>query len=194
MSRPQKNICVYCSSSSAVDTEFFRITGELGIAMAHRNHALVYGGGNPGLMGAIGESVHEAGGHVVGVIPEYFVQNGLAYTDCDELIVTQTMRERKATMEARADAFLALPGGFGTLEELFEILTNKQLGFHAKPIVILNAQGFYGPLINLFEHVYASRFAKPETRDLYLVTPDVQAALDYIENYNPPSIPRKWFG
>ncbi len=189
-----KTICVFCSSSSAVDEVYFDAARRLGKAMAEQSWGLVYGGSDVGLMGAVARAVHLHGGMVVGVIPQTIHARGIAYETADELLITKDLRERKAEMERRADAFIALPGGFGTLEEVIEVLTLKQLQTHAKPIVFLNTNGFYDPLMTLFEHYYQQQFAKPDTRNLYFVTPDVDSVVDYIATYQPPVIQSKWFG
>ncbi|HMA34887.1 MAG TPA: TIGR00730 family Rossman fold protein [Chloroflexia bacterium] len=182
-------ICVYSSSSEAIAPGFFAVATELGTAMAQRGYALVYGGGRVGLMGAVARAVHAQGGHVIGVIPGHLRTREVAYEAADELIVTGDLRERKAIMEARADAFVGLPGGFGTLEEIFEILTLKQLHRQTRPLVLLNAHGFYDPLVHLFEHIYRERFARPESRDLYYIAPDVPSIFAYLDRYTPPAPP-----
>ena len=156
--------------------------------------SLVYGGGRVGLMGVLARAVHAHGGKVVGVIPDFLRAKEVAYEEADELIVTRDLRERKAIMESRSDAFVALPGGFGTLEEILEILTLKQLATHAKPVVFLNAQGFFDPLLALFEQLYREQFAKEETRAHYHVASAAHEALDHIERYQPPEPVAKWFG
>jgi uncharacterized protein (TIGR00730 family) len=189
-----KAICVYSSSSDAVSSNFFEAARALGAEMARREHPLVYGGSDVGLMGAIARSVHEHGGKVIGVIPEALLDWGVAYKDADELIVTKGMRERKAIMEERAEAFVALPGGFGTLEEVFEILTLKQLQYHTKPIALLDVDGFYEPFNKLCEHMYEQKFAQPSHRQLYRVTPDIDSLFAYLETYQPPTPAVKWTG
>jgi cytokinin riboside 5'-monophosphate phosphoribohydrolase len=189
----RKTICVFCSSSSAVDEVYFEAARELGKAIGDRGWGLVYGGSDVGLMGAVARAVHLHQGTVSGIIPQTIHARGIAYETADELLVTKDLRDRKAEMERRADAFIALPGGFGTLEEIVEVLTLKQLQTHTKPIVFLNTNGFYDPLITLFEHFYQQQFAKPETRELYFVTPDVTSAVQYIETYQAPNIGSKWF-
>jgi len=186
------NITVFCSSSDAVDPRFFEIASELGRTLARRGDTLVYGGTNVGLMGATAKAVIENSGHVIGVIPRYMSERGIDFTEC-ELHLTRDLRERKAKMEQLADAFLVLPGGFGTLEEVLEILTLKQLHQHQKAIVLLNAQGFYDPLQQLFEHVYRQRFAKETTRALYHFAATVQDAFAYLDAYVPVEVPTKWF-
>lgn len=187
-----KSICVFSSSSDAVDPAFFALAEELGAEIARRGHALVYGGTNVGLMGAVARAVQRGGGKVIGVIPKFIADRGIAYEAADELIVTNDMRQRKATMEARSDAFVALPGGFGTLEEVLEVITLKQLQQHTKAVVFLNPEGYYDPLTSLFEHMYEKRFAKPAYRGMYQFAPDVRSALDYMDQYQPSSLPAKW--
>lgn len=187
-----KYICVYCSSSCAIDEKYFSVARELGTEMARRNIGLIFGGGMVGLMGETARAIHEHRGEVIGVIPEALNLKGIAYEKCDQLIVTKDLRERKATMEEKAAGFIALPGGFGTLEELLEIITLKQLRYHNKPIVIFNVDGFYNGLIEIFENIIKLNFAKKESRDLYFVADNVTEALDYIENYQPKEIASKW--
>lgn len=190
----ERAICVYCSSSNAVDEAHFVAARELGRAMAQTGFALVYGGTNVGLMGALAESVHAHGGKVIGVIPMALKERGIGYDRADELIVTPDMRSRKAKMAELASAFVGLPGGFGTLEEILETITLKQLSYHDKPVALLNVAGFYDPLHHLFEHVYEHRFAKPEYRALYHIAPDVDSLLTYLERYQPPDLQvNKWF-
>jgi hypothetical protein len=187
-----KAICVYCSSSDAVAPAYFDAAQALGAEIAARGCTLVYGGANLGLMGTVARAVHRGGGRVVGVIPQALQGKGLTYEEADDLVVTRDMRERKAEMETRADAFVALPGGFGTLEELLEVLTLRQLRLHTKPIVLLNTRGFYAPLVALFEHFYGERFAKP-LREFYHVAPDVAGAFTYLDDYRPFVAQDKWF-
>lgn len=187
-----KTICVYCSSSDAVAPVYLAAARDLGAQIAARGDALVYGGADLGLMGALARAVHAGGGRVVGVIPHAFRERGIAYEAADELIITRDLRERKAQMEARADAFVALPGGFGTLEELLEILTLRQLRTHTKPVVLLNTGDFYAPLLALFAHFYREHFAKPFD-GLYHVAADVPGIFTYLDAYRPTVAPSKWF-
>ena len=144
----------------------------------------VYGGGNVGLMGGVARAMHEHGGHVIGAIPKALRKiEGVAYEVADELIVTETMQERKAILFTRADAFLVLPGGIGTLEELMEVLTLRSLGYHQKPIALVSTDGFYDPLLHLFEHFYAGGFAREKTRALYHVAETPEGAIDYLEEH-----------
>lgn len=187
-----KTICVYSSSSNLVDKIYFDTAYRLGEAMARNGDTLIFGGGMVGLMGATASAVHKLHGRVIGVIPEALNMKGIVYETCDELIVTKDMRERKSIMDARSEAFIALPGGYGTLEELLEIITLKQLKYHIKPIVILNTNGFYDQLLDLFEKIAQERFAKPESSILYYVTADVEDALEYIDTYEPVEFREKW--
>jgi cytokinin riboside 5'-monophosphate phosphoribohydrolase len=186
-------ICVFSSSSDAVAPAYFKAACDLGQLIALHGHTLVYGGSNVGLMGELARAVHTQQGKVIGVIPESIQARGVAYDLADELLVTADLRERKAVMEARSDAFIALPGGFGTLEEVSEILTLKQLQMHTKPMVLVNTLGFYDKLLALYEHFYAEHFAKEQYRKLYYVAPNVTSALVYIETYQPPHLESKWF-
>lgn len=185
-------ICVFCSSINTVDESYFLAAAELGKMLAERQWGLVYGGSDVGLMGAVARSVHVHGGTVIGIIPQTIHARGIAYETADELLITRDLRERKAAMETRSDAFIALPGGFGTLEEIIEVLTLKQLQTHSKPIIFLNINGFYNPLLALFEHFYELQFAKPSAKDLYFVAEDVPSAIAYIETYQAPFVENKW--
>lgn len=187
-----KTICVYSSSSSNIDRHYFEVAEKLGEAIALRGDALLFGGGMIGLMGATAKAVHKHHGKVIGVIPKALNIKGVVYDCCDELIVTEGMRERKAIMDARSDAFVALPGGFGTLEEVLEIITLKQLKYHNKPVVILNTAGFYDNLLAQFEEIIDQRFARPESKSLYYVTKNPDEALEYIGSYQPVKIKEKW--
>lgn len=187
-----KVICVYSSSSDSIDEVYFKKASELGSAIAADKDALLFGGGMRGLMGATAKAAHLNGGRVIGVIPEALNQKGVVYETCDELIITKGMRERKAIMDERSDAFIALPGGYGTFEELLEIITLKQLKYHNKPIVIINDCGYYDYLLKQFDIAINNRFAKPESSTLYFVASDVSEALDYISNYKPIIYKDKW--
>lgn len=187
-----KVICVYSSSSCNIDAFYFELAAELGRKIALRKDALIFGGGMIGLMGATARAVHEYNGKVIGVIPEALNIEGVVYENCDELIETPGLRERKAIMDSRADAFIALPGGYGTLEEILEIITLKQLKYHDKPIVVLNANGFYDKLLQQFDVIIEQKFAKEECRQLYFVTDDVSEALEYIDTYKPIVFKDKW--
>ena len=186
-------ICVYCSSSVRVDPRYFEIARSLGSEIGERGHSLVYGGAGIGLMGAVAKSAKERGAEVIGVLPEYMNARGITFDGADRIILTEDLRERKAVMEEKADAFISLPGGFGTLEETLEILTLKQLHVHNKPLVIINTGDFYRPLLDFFERFYRESFAREELRESYRVETSVSAALEYIEGYQPKRLAEKWF-
>jgi uncharacterized protein (TIGR00730 family) len=187
-----KVICVYSSSSNTIDTVYFDAASRLGQEIAERGDSFLFGGGLTGLMGSCARAVHQNSGHVIGIIPEALNEKGIVYEHCDELVVTKGMRERKAVMDERSDAFIALPGGYGTIEEIMEIITLKQLRYHAKPIVVLNINGYYDSLLRQFETVITQQFAKPECRALYYVTDDVTDALRYIDGYTPCGYEERW--
>ncbi len=161
--------------------------------MVARGWGLVYGGGKTGLMGAVARAVKAGGGHVVGVIPEFMKARELAYDEADELVTVVTMRERKLLMETRADAFVALPGGFGTLEEIMEILTLRQLDVVKKPCVFLNQEGFYDDLLRLFKRMLDDRFFKPSNMDLFRVADTVPEVFGRIDEAAGVKAESKWF-
>lgn len=187
------HICVYCSSSSAVDGIYHEAAREFGRLLAQRGHSLVYGGVRVGLMGELARAVKAGGGHIVGVIPRRLQEFDLVYQEADEIIVTDSMAERKQVMEQRAQAYVALPGGFGTLEEMVQALTLKQLKYIRGAMVLLNVGGFYDPLLAYFEQLYEKNFAKAIHRQLYHVADTPARALDYIEGYRYKPLPEKWF-
>ncbi len=174
------HICVYCSSSNNVSESYFATARALGEGMARRGWPLVYGGASVGLMGALAEAVHGAGGTVIGIIPQALLDREIAYLQADDLIVTTTLRERKRLMDEHGDAFVALPGGFGTLEELLEIMTLRQLAYHNKPIIIVNVDGYFNSLLDQFERIFAEGFTHGRYRDLYAVVESSAAALDLL--------------
>jgi hypothetical protein len=173
-------VTVYCSSSRHVDRVYFDAATQLGHAIAFNNWKLVYGGNDLGLMGAMADAARDAGGEVIGVTPRLLVDQGAADKKCDELIVTETMRQRKEILEDRGDAFIALPGGLGTLEEIFEIIVGRLLGCHAKPIVLLNIANFYDPLLAMLDHAIEQRFIKPAARQLFFVANSVDEGISHL--------------
>ena len=177
---PKPSVCVCCASSDDVPDIYMDSARKLGVEIAARGMRLIYGGGNNGLMGVLSEKVHVSGGDVVGVITGDLKGLGYAYKDADEMIVAGDMRDRKAIMEQRADGFIGLAGGFGTLEEMLEIITMKQLEIHNKPIVLLNTGNFFSGLLDQFERAYEENFIGQECRELYHVTSSVKTALEYI--------------
>ncbi|GAB4214245.1 MAG: TIGR00730 family Rossman fold protein [Rhodoferax sp.] len=173
-----KNVCVYCGSSPGADPVYRAAAQALGQAMARRGVGLVYGGASIGVMGAVADAVLAAGGRVLGVIPEALAQREVAHTGLTELVVTPSMHVRKMRMAEAADAFVALPGGIGTFEELFEIWTWAQLGIHSKPVALLNVAGYFDSLIALVDHAVAQGFLKPAQRALLWVDTDAERLLD----------------
>jgi len=188
-----RNICVYCSSSTAAADKFCRAAEELGAALARGGYRLVYGGVNIGLMGKLAAAAKTCGGEVIGVVPEVVRELGITYTDADEIIYTADLRQRKQKMEELADAFIALPGGFGTLEELLEILTLRQLGTHDKPVVILDIDSYFQSLAVQFEVMYKEKMAKDIHRTTYAFISDIELALEFIRDYQPVDLGSKIF-
>jgi hypothetical protein len=188
-----KSICVYASSSDAVPLEFLSTGEKFGQMLAEKGYNLVFGGSNVGIMFSIANSVKQHGGKVIGVIPKILYDRNLTFTEADQIIVTKDMRERKSKMEQHSDAYIAFPGGFGTLEELLEILTLKQLHQHNKPIVIFNDQDHYRHLLEQFEDFYVKDFAKEKSRSMYAVVQSVEEIFEYLETYEPTIIEDKWF-
>ena len=187
-------ICVYCSSSSALDAAYNHAAEELGRLIGEHGHSLVYGGSCSGTMGLLARAARQHGAHVVGVLTQQLYAYGLLDEAVNEVILTASMAERKAAMEQRAEAFVALPGGFGTLEELLQVLTLKQLHVHQAPVVLVNIEHTYDPLLAFFETLYSRRFAKEDYRQLYLVVATPGEALERIEHYHAPTLPDKWYG
>jgi cytokinin riboside 5'-monophosphate phosphoribohydrolase len=187
------SVCVFCSSAGGLPDEYRQAAGDLGRELAVRGHRLVYGGGDVGLMGEVARSVHANGGIVVGVIPQGLVDRELAYDPADELLVTETLRERKAEMDARADAFVALPGGFGTLEELLEVLTLRQLRLHDRPIVLVNVAGYWDPFLAMVGDMVAQGFAPLGEGALFQVAKTAAEAVDLAEA-GPTAIPGRFDG
>jgi hypothetical protein len=160
---------------------YFDAATELGDSIARAGWILIYGGNHVGCMGALSDAARAGGGKVVGITPELLVRSGIADNNCSELIVTTGMRERKGLLESRGDAFIALPGGLGTFEEVFEILVGKLLGYHQKPIVLLNVAGYYAPLLEMIEHGVAQRFINPDARKAYFVADLVSQAMAFLQ-------------
>ncbi len=178
-------ICVYGAASNAIAQEFITTTEELGREIARRGHSMVYGAGANGLMGAVARGCHEQGAHIIGVAPEFFNADGVLFEHCDELIRTETMRERKQIMEDKADAFIIVPGGIGTYEEFFEILTLKQLRRHTKPMVVFNINGYYDTMQQFMINGIEKNFMKEGCLELYEVCTRIDEIFTYIDNYVP---------
>ena len=175
-------ICVYGAASKEIAEPFKEAGHALGYELAKRGHSLVFGGGDHGMMGAVARGTHDGGGHITGIQPSFFNVDGVLYPLCDEYIYTDTMRERKQKMEDMSDAFIVTPGGVGTYEEFFEILTLKQLGRHRKPIVILNTDGYYDPMLDMMRHAVDAKFLNEKNLSLFYLTKDITEALDYVED------------
>lgn len=188
-----QSLCVYCSSSDRIAPKYFDVARATGAAIARHGWTLVYGGGKTGLMGTVARGTKDAGGRVVGVIPEFMKAKELEFTEADELISVLTMRERKMLMETRADAFLALPGGWGTLEELLEILTLAHLEVLRKPIVILNQDGYYDDLLKLFDRIVAENFMRETIRGKYLVARTVDEIFPLLAQWTYQPGDAKWY-
>ena len=175
------NICLYGASSSAIAKAYVNPTEELGAKIAERGHTLIYGGGAAGLMGAAARGAYSRGGEIIGVVPSFLNVDGILFDNCTELIFTETMRERKALMEQKSDAFIMTPGGVGTFDEFFEILTLKQLGRHSKPIAVFNINGYFDSLIAQLENAVHKQFMNPEIFELFISTDRADRLLDYLE-------------
>ena len=177
-------ICVFGAASNQINENYVKAVEALGVEMAKRSHGLVFGAGGHGLMGAAARGVHAAGGNVIGVIPDFFREENIEeiYYDCDELIFTETMAQRKTKMEDLADAFIIVPGGIGTFEEFFEVLTLKQLGRHTKPIAIYDINGYYKKLEQFLDFSIEEEFIRDNCKQLYGYCDTAEGVLDYIEN------------
>jgi len=174
-----RSVTVFCSSSDRLDREYYETAEIVGQALAHHHIALVFGGGAVGLMGTLARAVHATNGHVTGVIPHALKKvEGIAYSASDELVITDTMRERKGVMYDRADAFLVMPGGYGTLEEFLEVVTLKQLGYHNRRIVLLNTGGYFDSLISFFAEMDESGFVRKQSEPLFDVISDPGDVID----------------
>jgi uncharacterized protein (TIGR00730 family) len=186
-----KRVCIFTGSNSGVRPEYAACARELGLALAQRNIALVYGGARVGLMGVLADAALGAGGHVIGVMPEALIAKEVAHRGLSELKVVKSMHERKALMAEISDGFVAMPGGFGTLDELFEILTWAQLGFHRKPCGLLNAHGYFDSLLAFVGHSVAEGFVRKEHASMLSVSSAAAALLDLLVTYKPPVV-EKW--
>ena len=186
-----RSICVFCGSNAGTRDDYRRVAETLGRRLAASGIRLVYGGASCGLMGAVADAALAAGGHVIGVIPHAIERLELAHRGVSELRVVGSMHERKAMMNENSDAFLALPGGLGTYEELFEVLSWAQLGIHRKPIAILNVAGYFDPLLEMLDHALAEKFLRPEHRALLLHGSDIDDLLTRMSAYESTSV-EKW--
>ena len=186
-----KRVCVFCGSNTGSGPAYVEAAESLGKLLAERKMGLVYGGGKVGLMGKIADAVLGAGGEVIGVIPQSLMRKEIAHAGLTELRVVDSMHQRKALMAELSDAFIALPGGFGTFEEFCEIVTWAQLGLHRKPCGILNIEGYYDQLLGLFDHAVAEKFLHPANRALVIAGKSPDAMLDRLTNHQAPHV-EKW--
>jgi uncharacterized protein (TIGR00730 family) len=186
-----KSIAVYCGSSSGSKEIFGEQAAQLGRYLAENNIRVIFGGGKVGMMGILADAALEAGGEVSGVIPSFLHVKEVVHTNLTELITVETMHERKALIEEMSDGAIALPGGFGTMDELFEMLTWGQLGLHDKPVGVLNIKGFFDPFFSAIDRMVDEGFLKDLNRDMVLFNDKIEILLDSMRNYAPPRV-RKW--
>ncbi|MFN8530037.1 MAG: TIGR00730 family Rossman fold protein [Anaerolineae bacterium] len=186
-----KRVCVFCGSADGVKPQYRAAAHDLGVAMAERGWTLIYGGGKVGLMGAVADAMLKNGGKVVGIIPRALVEREVAHQGLSELHVTDTMHQRKGLMAEWSDAVVTLPGGFGTLDEISELVTWAQLGYHRKPLVLLNVENFFDPFLRYFDHMSDEGFIRPHHRGILVVRPDVPSTIETLETYQPPLVD-KW--
>ncbi len=186
-----KRLCVYCGANPGARPEYIQAARNLGAELVHRNIGLVYGGASVGIMGEIADTVLAHGGEVIGVIPKALVDKEVSHNGLTELIVVKSMHERKAEMADHSDGFIAMPGGLGTMEELFEVLTWAQLGFHDKPCSLFNVASYYDPLIQFIDHAVEEGFIRPVHRGLVMMESDPKKLIDALESYKPTHID-KW--
>jgi uncharacterized protein (TIGR00730 family) len=187
-----KRLCVFAGSSTGVRADYADAARELAFEMVQRGLGIVYGGGSVGLMGALADAALEARGEIIGVIPKPLASRELAHTGLTDLRIVNSMHERKATMAALVDGFIALPGGLGTLEETLEVITWSQLGIHRKPVGILNVAGYFDGLFKLFTHAIAEGFVRREYLGLLVLEDTPAALLDALRTWRPPALPRAW--
>jgi uncharacterized protein (TIGR00730 family) len=188
-----KAVTVFCSSSDAVAEEHFERAVELGTLIGDRGWSLVFGGASVGLMGALAKAAKKAGAYVIGVMPEFLVARGVAKENCDELVLTRDLTTRKATMAERGDAYIALPGSIGTLEELVEQMALKGLKQHTKPVILVNPDGYWDPFMDMLHKMVDQQFLKEEMLGLLTVVSDVDDISLALDSYVPPELPNKWF-
>jgi uncharacterized protein (TIGR00730 family) len=186
------SICVYCGSSDKIDPTYLEAAVQMGQAIARRGLRLWYGAGSTGLMGAVANGALQAGGEVVGVIPELFNTPQLAHLGLTRLEVVKSMHERKIRLTEQADAFIAMPGGYGTFEEFFEILTWAQIGLHGKPIGLLNTRDYFGPLLRMVEHARQEGFIYNEHMALFTVEKEPDQLLEALESFQLPNGLERW--
>lgn len=192
MNKKIKRVCVFCSSSNFLSAEYYEAAKELGILLGKNNYDIVYGGSTLGMMWTCASAVKSNGGKIYGVMPKRLVEMGCCTDNCDEFYLAEGMRDRKAKMDEISDAVIALAGGFGTIEELSEMIVQKQLGYNKKPIVIVNTKGYYDKLLDFFETIIDEKFANEFVKKIIYIAKTPQEAIDYINNYEEPErIPSK---
>jgi len=187
-----ERICVFCGASPGARPAYREAAEDLAGLLAGEGVGVVYGGGGVGLMGALADAVLAAGGEITGVIPRSLLEREIAHRDVTDMRVVESMHERKALMAELADAFVALPGGIGTLEELFEVYTWAQLGLHRKPCGLVNVEGYYDGVAAFLDHAVEERFLREETRDLLMVEREPAALLDRLRDFEPEAVVPKW--
>ncbi len=187
------NICVFCSSSNAIPEHYFNEAVKLGKLIGENHHTIVYGGATVGLMHTVADAARKSGAISLGIIPESIHNKRLSSPQDHEQIITANMRDRKYLMRKRSDAFIALPGGFGTLEEILEVITLKQLQYHKKAIVFINTDGFFDSLFAQFDRAYRESFSKEDYKSTYFIASNSAEAMDYIQNYQYTELITKWF-
>jgi uncharacterized protein (TIGR00730 family) len=185
-------VCVFCGSSPGARPAYAEAAGRLGRLLVDRQIGVVYGGGSVGLMGELADAVLEAGGEITGVMPRALVRKEIGHNGVGDLRVVESMHERKALMAELSDAFVALPGGLGTLEELFEVYTWSQLGLHQKPCGLVDVEGYYAGIASFLEHAVAERFLREEHRAMLMVERDPAALLERLESFEPDAVRPKW--
>ncbi len=179
----KKTIAVYCSSSNNLDKKFYDVAAALGEKIARANYDLVYGGSNVGCMGVVANSAAAHGAYVTGIMPKVFENLGIENKNISKSIISEDMNDRKIQMENLADFFVALPGSFGTMDEIFQVIVTKQLSYHKKGIVFLNVDGFYDPLFAMFENFYKFGFATEQNKELFYIATSVDEVIEYCNNY-----------
>jgi len=187
------NICVFSSSSNAIAESYFKEAHLLGKRIGQGKHTMINGGANVGLMEAVTISASKNGAKTIGIIPEKLIGRSLASDNVHEVIITKDMMERKEKMRNISDAFIALPGGFGTLEEILEVMTLRQLSYHTKPVIFINTNNYFEYLFKQFEVSYQEMFAKNNYRELYFVAKNSEEAMEYLKSYKPVELDNKWF-
>lgn len=185
-------ICVFCSSSKYVDKIHYAAAHELAKSLVEFDFDLVWGGADMGIMGELARSVQKEGGYARGVLPKSLLEVGIEYKEADELIITRDMSIRKNTMNDMSDGYICLPGGFGTMEEILEVITLKQLKYFNKPIVFYNVDKFYDKFLEFVDHMVDTKFVKESMRELYYVTDNAADAVKYIKNYKAKPVEDKW--